>query len=221
MATVLLKNLTDRANILEQQNAIVSYAKKNFVSIDITEIDTSDSTKPLEDRHEFKGFLRSLNPNSHLLIFDFWVLSSDVGELVKVCECLLQRNICLHVCNKKEIIDTNSSALNVLSILSNERKVQEKAKESAYLGRPKGRMSQSKFDKYRSEIISYLEQGFAVSKIAMILDVRRTSLKDYINSRNLKELAQTKKELLGAIPRKIARKTKKVEQCDLIAQEKN
>lgn len=218
MATVLLKNLTDRANILEQQNAIVSYARKHFISISVTEIDTSDFSKVLEDRHEFKGFLRSLNPNSNLLIYDFWVLSSNVGELVKICECLLQRNISLHVCNKKEIIESNSSALHVLSILSRERNIRVKVKENTLLGRPKGRMSQSKFDKYRSEIISYLEDGFAVSKIAEILNVRRTSLKDYINSRNLKELANTKKELLGATPKKIARKINKSTQCDLIAQ---
>lgn len=218
MATVLLKNLTDRANILEQQNAIISYAKKHFVSINITEIDTSDSSKILEDRHELKGFLRSLNPNSNLLVYDFWVLSADVSELVKICECLLQRNISLHICNKKEIIESNSSALHVLSILSKERNTQTKVKENTFLGRPKGRMSQSKFDKYRSEIITYLEDGFAVSKIAEILNVRRTSLKDYINSRNLKELANTKKELLGATPKKIARKIKKTTQCDLIAQ---
>ncbi len=221
MAVVLLKNLTDRVNIIEQQNSIVSYAKKHCISIDTTEIDTSDTSKTLEKRQELKGFLRSLKSNSTLLIYDFWVISAHVDELVKVCECLLQRNISLHVCNKKELIERSTPVIDVLSALAKERVTEQKVKENTALGRPKGRMSQSKFDQYRSQIIKYLEEGHCVSKISTMLGVKRTSLKDYINSRNLKELVSTKKELLGAKPKKISRNTKKSEQCDLIALQNN
>ncbi len=216
MATILLKNLTDKINILEQQNFLLSCAKRNRISIENTEVDTSDHKATLEDRVEFKGFLRSLSSNSSLLVYDFWVLSSQVDELVKVCECLLQRNISLHICSKKVVIDKNSDVTDVLNLLACERKQCQNEKEEVVQGRPKGRMSQSKFDKYRSEIISYLEQGTSVSRIADILDVKRTSLKDYINSRNLKVLAKTKQELLGATPKKIASQKKKKPKCDLI-----
>lgn len=220
MAAVLLKNLSDRVNIIEQQNSILSYAKRNRISIDIIELETSDFSKKLEERGELKGFLRSLNPKDTLIIYDFWVLSLDVGELVKICECLLQRDIALHICQKKELIDVNSTPLHVLNILAKQRDVGMVKKEHFGQGRPKGRMSQSKFDKYRSEIISYLEQNYSVSKIATILGVSRTSLKDYINSRNLKNLADIKKELLGVTPKKIAQKSGKIKKCDLIAIDK-
>ncbi len=216
MATILLKNLTDKINILEQQNFLLSYAKKHRIPIQTTELETSNYKNTLEDRMELKGFLRSLNPKSTLLIYDFWVLSSRIDELVKLLECLLQRDICLHICSKKVIIDSNSSALYVLKLLSKERELRQEKKQQATQGRPKGRMSQSKFDKYRSEIISYLEEGHSVSKIAVMLDVRRTSLKDYINSRNLKVLAKTKQELLGATPRKIVLRKMENKKCDLI-----
>ncbi len=221
MAVVLLKNQSDRANIIEQQNHILSYAKKHQISIDVIEIETSDASKKLEQRGELKGFLRSLNPKDTLLIYDFWVLSLNVGELVKVCECLLQRDIALHICRKKEVVDNKCTPLQVLHILAKEREACMVQKESLGQGRPKGRMSQSKFDKYRSQIISYLEQNYSVSKIAQTLNVSRTSLKDYINSRNLKNLAQTKKELLGAIPKKTHKRNSKIEKCDLIANEKD
>ncbi len=217
MATILLKNLTDKINIIEQQNFLLSYAKKNMISIEATELETSDHKKKLEEKMELKGFLRSLKEKDTLLVYDFWVLSSRVDELVKILECILQRNISLHVCSKKVVIDSDSSVLYVLEVLSKERALGVEKKKNAIQGRPKGRMSRSKFDKFRSEIISYLEQGYPVTKIAALLDVRRTSLKDYINSRNLKVLAKTKQDLLGATPKKI--KTKKIEkkECDLVA----
>lgn len=218
MAVVLLKNLTDRINILEQQNVILSYARKNRISIETTEIETSDSKKSLEERNELKGFLRSLNQDSDVLIYDFWVLSSDVSDLIKILECMLRRNITLHACNQKEAIGINSNLLDVLELLAKQRVVQAIQKESIKQGRPKGRMSQSKFDKYRSQIINLLEQKYSVSKIAQELGVSRTSLKDYINSRNLKNLATTKQDLLGAKPAKIMKRTRRAKKCDLIAQ---
>ncbi len=218
MAVVLLKNLTNKANIKEQQDSIISYAKKHSISIDTTEIDTSDSSRSLEERTEFKGFLRSLQQNCMLVVYDFWVLSENVDELVKICECLLQRNISLYVANKKEIISVKSSALYVLHVLSKERKTNKALTKNTKLGRPKGRMSQSKFDTLRPQIIKYLELDYPVSKIACMLKVSRTSLKDYINSRNLKELACSKKELLGAVPNMNEPKNE-IKKCELIAKQ--
>lgn len=219
MAVILLKNLTDKINILEQQNSVLAYAAKNRISIELTEIETSDSSKSLESRGELKGFLRSLNPDETILVYDFWVFSSHIDELVKILECLLRRNITLHVVNKKTVIDTQSTPLHILSTLAKERQVLVQQKEKMRRGRPTGRMSQSKFDRYRSEIIEFLEDGYSVSKIASKLNVSRTSLKDYVNSRNLKTLAKTKKELLGATPKQISRKNRYKKKCDLIAED--
>ncbi len=201
MVVVLLKNLSDKVNILEQQNHILAYAKKNQISIDVIELETSDSSKKLEQRSEFKGFLRSLKHSDTLIVYDFWVLSSDIGELVKICDCLLRRNISLHVCSKKEIIESSSTPLHVLELLSKEREAKITQKQNVTQGRPKGRMSQSKFDIHRSQIISCLEKGHSVSKIALTLGVSRTSLKDYINSRNLKNLVLAKKGAFRSYPK--------------------
>lgn len=220
MAIILLKNMTDKINIIEQQNAILSYARKNHISIDAIEIETSDASNRLEDRDELKGFLRSLNQNDTLLIYDFWILSSRIGEIVKLLECALGRNITVHVIHKKEIIESNMGAYAILNILAKERANKFAPKENIKQGRPKGRMSQSKFDQYRSNIITCLEKGYSVSKIAQELNISRTSLKDYINSRNLKGLVQVKKDLLGSQNVKTPKRNRhKIEKCDLIAEE--
>ena len=53
-------------------------------------------------------------------------------------------------------------------------------------------MSKSKFDAYRPQIIELLENRTSISEIAKILQVSRTSLKDYVNSRALKSLSKQK-----------------------------
>ncbi|MBE0495477.1 MAG: recombinase family protein [Campylobacterales bacterium] len=219
MAIALLKNMTQRVNIVEQQQSVLKYAAAHSIPIHSTEIETSDASLVLEERKEFKGFLRSLNNNETLIVYDVWALSTKVDELAKVFECLIKRDITLHVCNTEEVVSSTLPALNALSILVRIREESINPQEEISQGRPKGRMSQSKFDTYRAKVIELLEEGISVSEIAKLLHVSRSSLKDYINSRGLKELAKTKKKLLHSPPIKLPIKEKKVnKECELIAQ---
>ena len=61
-------------------------------------------------------------------------------------------------------------------------------KKQRVVGRPKGSKSSSKFDVYIEDIMNYLQEKKSVSEIARILNVSRSSLKDYIESRELREL---------------------------------
>jgi len=197
MNIALLKSKTDKENIIEQQNNIIKYAKTHHISLDSTEIESSTATVTLENRREFKGFLRSLNNNDTVLIYDLWVFTNDTGELSKILQCLLHRSIEVHICYQNICINEKTPVLEVLTMLSQYReKNLVKSKETTQ-GRPKGRMSKSKFDLHRAEIIKYLENDLGVSQIARQLEVSRTSLKDYINSRGLKDLVAAKKVLLN------------------------
>jgi DNA invertase Pin-like site-specific DNA recombinase len=218
MNIALLKGKTDKANIITQQNAIIKYAKHSNISLDSTEIEGSDSSKMLEEKQELKGFLRSLNENDNLLIYDLWVFTEDVGELTKILECLLVRNISIFICNLNFTIEVNTPALEVLTILAQYREKNLVKNKENVQGRPKGRMSKSKFDNQRTEIIKYLEDGDSVSQIARTLSVSRTSLKDYINSRGLKDLVAAKKTLLTEekTAYKKPRNSNKQEECSLI-----
>ena len=57
------------------------------------------------------------------------------------------------------------------------------------IGRPKGSRSSSKFDPYLEQIINYIRADVSVSAMAREMGVSRSSLKDYIESRELKEVA--------------------------------
>jgi len=215
MNIALLKSKTDKINITTQQENIIRYARLNSMRLDTTEIESSNNTTILEDRSKFKGFLRSLNLNDTVLIYDLWVFSNDMGELTKILECLLTREISTHICSLNISINKDSTPLELMTILSQyrEKNLIKKTKNSQ--GRPKGRMSKSKFDIFRVKIIEQLSLGNSVSKISRTLGVSRTSLKDYINSRGLKELVIAKKSLLTEKP--IIKKKMKIDkECSLI-----
>jgi hypothetical protein len=58
------------------------------------------------------------------------------------------------------------------------------------IGRPKGSRSSSKFDPYLDQIIGFIRNNVSVSAMAREMNVSRSSLKDYIESRELKEVAK-------------------------------
>jgi len=216
MNIALLKSKTDKVNITTQQESIIRWARLNGVRLDTTEIESSDNSIVLEDRSEFKGFLRSLNFKDSLLIYDLWVFSNDMGELTKILECLLKRDINIHMCSLNISVDENTTPLELLTILAQYREKNLLKKVENSQGRPKGRMSKSKFDSFRVEIIAQLSVGDSVSKISRTLGVSRTSLKDYINSRGLKELVEAKKSLLEEPIKKTKKQIKTKEECSLI-----
>jgi len=192
MNIVLLKNRSDDAPIIVQQKQIMKYAHHHDLKIDTTEIENSDPTLELEERKEFKGFLRSLSKNDHIIIFDLSTFSNNIEELIKVFECLLTRSISVHIADANVCIHVDAKPLMLLELLVKQRELNQTLDKEKTQGRPKGRMSKSKFDMYRPQVIELLENRTSISEIAKILHVSRTSLKDYVNSRGLKEIVKAK-----------------------------
>lgn len=220
MNIVLLKSRSDNAPIVVQQKQILKYAHHHDLKIDTTEIENSDPTLELEERKEFKGFLRSLSKNDHIIIFDLLTFSNHVEELVKIFECLLTRSISVHIADVNICIHVDSKPLVLLDLLVKQRELNKKLDKEKAQGRPKGRMSKSKFDAYRPQIIEFLENRTSISEIAKILQVSRTSLKDYVNSRGLKELVKAKMTLLQSSRKQPLMLTKShvAKECSLIKQ---
>ncbi len=196
MNIILLKANDTKTNVINQQKHIFRYANQNLLDIDSTEIDNSSINEKLESKNELKGFLRSLDYNDNVLIYSLATFSNNVEELIKILNCLFERSISIYVTNINLKITKDTKAGNIFSLLLKENDNFMDTKRVAIQGRPKGRMSKSKFDIYRLEIIGYLEKKYSVLKISKLLDVSRSSLKDYINSRGLKELVKTRKKLL-------------------------
>ena len=164
----------------------------NAIAIDSVKIDDSVQKSLLEERKNLFDFLYSLKEKDVVLVYDLWVFSKRVGELTKIFSCLLKRDITLHISKRKYILDLKTPLIVLMELLSKQREINLK-KEKNSLGRPKGSFSKSKFDKHKNDILKMLDKGLSVSKIAKELNFCRSSLKDYINSRGLKEIVNSQR----------------------------
>ena len=189
MVYAYMRQIPTLENLVTQKNEILAFSHQK--NIDVTQEVVEYATKDLliDERKEFENFLKSLGKKKYtIVVSSLAVLSTRVDELVKVLNCILSHNADLWVCDANLLINRESHITKVFPLLEEQRKIPS---ESTQIGRPKGSKSNSKFDIYHGEIMTMLAQKQSVSAIARSLDVSRSSLKDYIESRRLKSLVES------------------------------
>jgi hypothetical protein len=171
----------------EQLQMINSYVMSKDIVVDDEFIDQVSLNKRLSERKEVTKFFQS-RTKVNLLIYDVWVLSTDMEDLIQMFSCLFKNEYTIHFIKHSVIISKESPVMLVLGLIDQLRQhLQDESKK--VVGRPKGSRSSSKFDRYINEIILYIKEKKSVSDMARLLNVSRSSLKDYIESRDLKKVA--------------------------------
>lgn len=188
MTYAYLRQMPDNVNLSDQQRNILSFSLTRGMEIDKEVIEYSTKSHPIEERKQFEEFLHSIEDGDTLLIDTFAVLSDRVEEVIKVFNCMLSRNIDLYVVSSQLHVTKTTPIVKIFPLLDDLREAQKA--RSNQIGRPKGSRSSSKFDVYQPQIISLLREGMNVSAIARELGVSRSSLKDYIESRGIRELVE-------------------------------
>ena len=183
-----LRQMPDNNNMSEQQRNILSFSLAQDLEIDKEVVEYSSKNHLIEDREKFEEFMHSLEEGSSLIVDTLSVLSNRAEELIKIINCMLSRSIDLYIASSQKRINKETTIVEIFPLLNDLREAQ-KAK-SNQIGRPKGSRSSSKFDAYQPQIISFLKEGMNVSAIARELSVSRSSLKDYIESRGIRELVE-------------------------------
>ncbi|MCD6213211.1 MAG: recombinase family protein [Sulfurovum sp.] len=183
-----LRQMPDNNNMSEQQRNILSFSLAQDLEIDKEVVEYSSKNHLIEDRKKFEEFMHSLEEGSSLIVDTLSVLSNRAEELIKIINCMLSHRIDLYIAQSKTRINKKTTIVEIFPLLNDLREAQ-KAK-SNQIGRPKGSRSSSKFDSYQPQIISFLKEGMNVSAIARELSVSRSSLKDYIESRGIRELVE-------------------------------
>jgi len=178
---------SNKSELLDEAN-LINCTKANSLKIDKQMVEYSDLNKSLENRDEFRQMMHSLDKDDILVITDITQLSIRIGELVKILDCLFSKEVKILVCKYNLFVESNTPSFEIFRLLNQIREENNKLSFNKF-GRPKGRISKSKFDDKKDEIIKFLKEKRSVSEIARILAVSRTSLKDYINARQLKEIA--------------------------------
>jgi DNA invertase Pin-like site-specific DNA recombinase len=186
MTYAYLRQIPGAKNLTLQQKSVIGYALGRGLEIDKEVVEHSSRNRPIEERKQFEEFMHSLESGDHLIVDEIWTLSDRVDELTKILGCTMSREINLHIANHGMLV-TKETPIGLLLPMLNERREVEEEKRSG-VGRPKGSKSRSKFDALQPRILNMLKEGMSVSAIARELGVNRSSLKDYIESRSLKEL---------------------------------
>lgn len=184
-----MRQIPSLDNVVTQKNDILAFSYFKNIDVEKEVIEYSTKDLPIDERKEFEMFLKSLSEGRYtVMVASISVLSTRVDELVKVINCMLKHEVDLWICDIHLLINRYSRMSDVFPILEKQR---NKPKENVQMGRPKGSKSSSKFDTYHGEILTMLSQKNSVSAIARTLEVSRSSLKDYIESRELKSLASS------------------------------
>jgi len=171
----------------DQLQLINSYAISKNIVIDDEFIDQTSQNRRLAERKHVTSYFQS-KPNSTLLIYDVWVLSTNMEDLIQMFSCLLKNKFNVHFIKQSVIISAQSNVMLVLGLIDQLRQTMQNESKKV-IGRPKGSRSNSKFDKYINEIITFIKEKKSVSEMSRLLGVSRSSLKDYIESRELKQVA--------------------------------
>jgi len=177
----------DFDNIYEQLKFVNAYKEKMMITVTTEMIDHLSQGKRLSERDSAVEFFRSLKDDT-LLLYDVWVLSTNIEDIIQMFSCLLKNNIEIHFIKQGIKINAQSDIMVVMGLIDQLRQwLQNESKKG--IGRPRGSKSPSKFDGALEQIIEMLKEGKNVSEISRVLGVSRSSLKDYIESRELKTLS--------------------------------
>lgn len=171
----------------EQLQLINSYALSNNITIDDEFIDHTSQNKRLSERKNVTDYFQQKDGDT-LLVSDVWVLSSNMEDVIQMFSCLLKHKYHVHFIKRSVIMSQESSSMLVLGLMDQLRQTLQ-SESKKLIGRPVGSKSSSKFDKYLNEIVEFIKDKKSVSEMARLLNVSRSSLKDYIESRELKHVA--------------------------------
>lgn len=185
-----MRQIPNLENLVKQKQKILTFAHQKGLLIEKEVVEYATKNLVIDKRKDFEQFLKSLGEGDYtVIVSSLDILSTRVDELVKIIGCVLSHEVDLWIVESNVLINKQSTLLEVIPLLEAQRSQPNEIPTP--IGRPKGSKSESKFDIYHNQIIELLSAKKNVSMIARELEVSRSSLKDYIHSRGLKELVST------------------------------
>ncbi len=196
---------TDKQDLNNQKLEVLEFAQKADLKVDEF-IEITISSRKTSKQRRIDELLAKLVDSDTLIVTELSRLGRSTSEIIDLVNELLQRNIRVivikqnldmaqHDMNSKIIVTLFSLFAelerDLVSVRTKEALAAKKA-QGIKLGKPKGTIQKSKFDKKRDRIEELLGLGLSVRKIAKLLGYsNHIGLNTYINKRNIREsLAQ-------------------------------
>jgi DNA invertase Pin-like site-specific DNA recombinase len=200
-----LRASTDKQDLNHQKLELLEFARKKSLSIDEF-VEITISSRKSSKQRRIDELLGMLNDGDILLVTELSRLGRSTTEVITIVNSLAKRNIRVIVLKQNLDIsqqDINSKVtLTLFSLFSElerdlislrtKEALASKTRQGQILGKPKGTIQKSKFDKHAEKIKELLDYGLSVRKISSVLEyTNHIALNTYINKRNLKKKLQT------------------------------
>lgn len=191
---------TDKQDLNNQKLEIFEYARKNQLEVDDFIQITISSRKTSKDRR-IDEMVLALNDADTLIVTELSRLGRSTAEIIGLINALIKKQV--RVISIKQNLDIKQHDMNskiitalfslfaelerdLISLRTKEALASKKS-QGIQLGKPKGTIQKSKFDKDILKIKELLTMGLSVRKIATFLGYsNHIGLNEYIKKRNIK-----------------------------------
>lgn len=199
-----LRTSTDKQDLNHQKLELLEFARKKSLTIDDFMEITISSRKTTKQRR-VDELVERLNPSDTLIVTELSRLGRSTSEVLTLVNTMVNRHIRVILVKQDLDLDINRQDMNskisltMFSLLAElerdlislrtKEALASKKRDGKVLGKPKGTIQKSKFDKDVEKIKELLGVGLSVRKITKVLGYKNNiSLNIYINKRNLKKI---------------------------------
>lgn len=195
-----LRASTDKQDLNHQKLELLEFARKKSLSIEEF-VEIAISSQKTKKQRRIDEVLEKLEEADTLIVTELSRLGRSTAEVISIVNALLHRNI--RVIVLKQNLDMSQHDMNSkvtltffslfselerdLISLRTKEALASKKRQGQVLGKPKGTIQKSKFDKDIEKIKELLGYELSMRKIAKVLGyTNHIALNTYINKRNLK-----------------------------------
>ncbi|NNM60011.1 MAG: recombinase family protein [Legionellales bacterium] len=194
-----LRTSTEKQDLSHQKLELLEFARKNDLRID-TFIEVTLSSRKTSKQRRIDELMAMLNEADTLIVTELSRLGRSTAEVIALVNGLVNRNVRVMIIKQNLDIhqqDMNSKIIitlfslfaelerDMISLRTKEALAAKKA-QGITLGKPKGTLQKSKFDKDVDKIKELLGYGLSIRKMAKVLGyTSHIALSTYIKKRHL------------------------------------
>jgi len=195
-----LRASTDRQDLSHQKLELLEFARNKSLKID-SFIEITISSQKTSKQRRIDELMQTLDDADTLVVTELSRLGRSTAEIIGLVNALVKRNIRVIIIKQNLDIskhDMNSKIIITLFSLFAELErdmislrtkaaLASKRLQGVTLGKPKGTIQKSKFDKDVEKIKELLGYGLSARKIAAVLGfTSHVAINTYINKRGLR-----------------------------------